>query len=130
VLGQAVGVDGADARGGARDRCCVLRLRWRSYFVSPARFRRLVIARPCIVRRAHPFQFTQMPSSVGANLLDDGVVDTFGSVAAPSGVGTDKREWRTTTAIDFSSGGRGNIRELRNVIEARLISLEVAPVPP
>jgi hypothetical protein len=32
---------------------------------------------------------TQMPSSVKANLLDDGIADTLGSVGATSGVHTD-----------------------------------------
>jgi hypothetical protein len=59
---------------------------WRSYFLAPMRFRRLVIPGLCIVRCASDSIGcdTQMPSSVGPNLLDDGVVDTLGSVGEKS----------------------------------------------
>src|ERR1700686_337212 len=44
--------------------------------------------RLCIARCAHPFQSDaiQMASSTKANPLDDGIVDTLGSLGATSGV--------------------------------------------
>jgi hypothetical protein len=84
---------------------------------------------------------TQMPSSVKANLLDDGVVDTLGSVGATSGVyisinasDSARIPSRSTSpscpsrtlstkrvmhddGMDFSSTGAGYIGELQNFIE-------------
>jgi hypothetical protein len=92
-----------------------------------------------------------MPSSVKANLLDDGVVDTLVSAGASdfhpsvsinasdspripshSSSGSlptnacDARRWESISAVR----GPDNIGELQNVIERADISLEVASVPP
>jgi hypothetical protein len=45
---------------------------------------------------------TQMPSSVKANLLDDGVVDTLGSVGATSDVQS-RRDALTTLRVAITS---------------------------
>jgi len=80
--------------------------------------------------------------------LDDGVVDTLGSVGATSGVHTSTsinartarespraalREACQQTRVTHGDGNRpqqhdwlGNIRELQNVIERAIISLEIA----
>jgi hypothetical protein len=74
---------------------------------------------------------TQMPSSMRANLLDDGVVDTLGSVGATSGVHASsggariplRSSSKATNACNYDDGNRpqqyewpGNIREPRRDI--------------